>query len=225
MVRISNTLLPTNSSGVPQYEMTNTSVAITAAGTLNVSDSTAQSSLSSINSAVSGTLNVSDSTAQGSLGTIATNTSSANTTLSSIDSSLSGTLNVVDSSANSTLSSIDSSLSGTLQVSSSATINGSAGNLYNASSVSNGTDSSVVSIASYTKNTIYLTSTTGDEVRVYVRGASGAGFHYHSSLYPMDPAAGTNNEAVLSLKDEVVDAIKLTATNTATITASVFSRA
>jgi hypothetical protein len=189
MVRISNTLLPTNSSGVPQYEMTNSAVAITAAGTLNVSDSTSQS------------------------------------TLSNIDSTLSGTLNVSDSSANSTLSSIDSSLSGTLQVSSSATINGTAGNLYNASSVSSGTDSSVVSLASYTKNTIYLTSTTADEVRVYIRGSSGAGFHYHSSLYPYDPAAGTNNEAVLSLKDEVVDAIKLTATNTATITASVFSRA
>jgi|11_taG_2_1085331.scaffolds.fasta_scaffold29129_3 hypothetical protein len=75
-------------------------------GALNVNDSTAQSSLSSINSSLSGTLNVSDSTAQSSL--------------SSISSSVSGTLSVSDSTAQSSLSSINSALSGSLTVSDSA---------------------------------------------------------------------------------------------------------
>ena len=191
MTRISNTLLPTNSTGVPQMELTNASVAITTSGTLNVSDSVAQSSLSSI----------------------ATNTSS-----------LSGTLNVSDSTAQSSLSSIASSVGGTLQVSSSATINGSAGNLYNSASVSAGTASNTITIGSFTKNTIYVNSTTTDEIRVFLRGDSGT-FVYSQSIYPFDPASGSNNEAVLSINDVVGNSIKLEATATGTITASIFSRA
>jgi hypothetical protein len=61
-------------------------------GALNVNDSTAQSSLSSINSALGGTLNVSDSTAQ--------------STLSSINSALGGSLTVSDSTAQASLSTI-----------------------------------------------------------------------------------------------------------------------
>jgi hypothetical protein len=239
MVRISNTLLPVSSSGVPQTEITNTSIAITSSGTLNVSDSTAQSSLSSINTAVSGTLNVSDSTAQGSLATIATNTGALSSTLTVSDSTaqtslativtntnaLSSTLNVSDSTAQSSLSSINTALSGTLSVSASSTINGSTGNLFNASSVSNGTQSSNVDLSSYTKHTIYVENTTGNEVRIEARGASGSGFYYHSSIYPYDPSGGSAYEGVLSIKDEVIDAIRLVATGTDTITASVFSRA
>ena len=216
MVRISNTLLPTNSTGVPQMELTNASVAITTSGTLNVSDSTAQSSLASIvsnTSSLSGTLNVSDSTAQSSLSSIVSNTSS-----------LSGTLQVSDSTAQSSLSSIASSVAGTLQVSSSSTINGSSGNLFNSASVSSGSTSSTVSISSFTKNTVYISSTTSDEIRVFLRGDSGS-FIYSQSIYPYDPASGSNNQAVLALKDVVANDIQLVATNTATITASVFSRA
>ena len=172
-------------------ELTNASVAITTSGTLNVSDSVAQSSLSSI----------------------ATNTSS-----------LSGTLNVSDSTAQSSLSSIASSVGGTLQVSSSATINGSAGNLYNSASVSAGTASNTITIGSFTKNTIYVNSTTTDEIRVFLRGDSGT-FVYSQSIYPFDPASGSNNEAVLSINDVVANSIKLEATATGTITASIFSRA
>ena len=191
MTRISNTLLPTNSTGVPQMELTNASVAITTSGTLNVSDSVAQSSLSSI----------------------ATNTSS-----------LSGTLNVSDSTALSSLSSIASSVGGTLQVASSSTINGSAGNLFNSASVSAGTASNTITIGSFTKNTIYVNSTTTDEIRVFLRGDSGT-FVYSQSIYPFDPASGSNNEAVLSINDVVANSIKLEATATGTITASIFSRA
>jgi len=217
MVRISNTLLPTNSAGVPQTELTNLSIPITSSSTLNVSDSVAQSSLSSIatnTSALSSTLNVSDSTAQSSLTTIATNTSA-----------LSSTLAVNDSGANTKLTSIDTALAGTLQVSASTTINGSNGNLFNASSVSNGTQSSVVIISSYTKNTVFVSATTGNEVRVLVRGANSGSYIYHSSLYPYDPAGGSSTSAVLKLNDEAIYDIKLEATGTDTITASIFSRA
>jgi len=216
MTRISTTLLPTNSSGVPQMELTNTSVAITTAGTLTVSDPVAQSSLSSIatnTSALSSTLNVSDSTAQSSLASIVSNTAS-----------LSGTLSVSDSSAQSSLSSIASSVSGTLQVASSSTINGSAGNLFNSASVSAGTASNTITIGSFTKNTLYVNSSTGDEIRVFIRGDSGA-FVYHQSVYPFDPAGGSNNEAILKINDVVANSIKLEATATGTITASIFSRA
>ena len=214
MVRISNTLLPTNSSGVPQTELTNTSIAITTAGTLTVSDPVAQSSLSSIvsnTSSLSGTLNVSDSTAQ--------------STLSSISSSVSGTLTVSDITAQSSLSSIASSVSGTLQVASSSTINGSAGNLFNASSVTNGVQSSAVVISSYTKNTLYVSQTTGNEVRILVRGVNSGSYIYHSSVYPFDPAGGSSASSVLSLNDQAIYDIKLEATGTDTITASVLSRA
>ena len=217
MVRISNTLLPTNSAGVPQTELTNTSIAITTAGTLTVSDPVAQSSLSSIVSntaSLSGTLQVSDSAAQSTLTTIATNTGA-----------LSSTLAVNDSSANTTLSSIDTALAGTLQVSSSSTISGSNGNLFNASSVSNGSQSSVVVLSTFTKNTVYVSATTGNEVRVLVRGANSGSYIYHSSLYPYDPAGGSSTSAVLKLNDEAIYDIKLEATGTDTITASVFSRA
>jgi len=238
MVRISQTLLPSSSQGIPQVEITNTSI--------EVNDITSQTLLSNIDTAVSGTLNVSDSTAQASLSTIATNTASltstlnvsdstAQSSLSSIDTAVSGTLNVSDSTAQSSLSSINTALSGTLAVSSSSTISGSTGNLYNNTSVSSGTDSSIVSVSSKTKNTIYVTSDMGGEVRLYVRGTSAGGFHYHSSIYPQDPSGGMGGggggmgsvayDGVLTLKDEVIDAIKLTATGSETITASVFSRA
>lgn len=67
-----------NMSGTVAVSAVAGSVAITSAGTLNTSDTTAQSSLSNIDSAVSGTLNVSDTLAQGSL--------------TNIDSALTGTL-------------------------------------------------------------------------------------------------------------------------------------
>ncbi len=94
----------------------------TLGGTLTVSDSTAQSSLSSINSALGSTLTVSDSTAQGSL--------------SSINSALGGTLSVSDSAAQSTLTSINTALSGTLTTSSG--VSRTNGNLSVSASVTNG---------------------------------------------------------------------------------------
>ena len=67
-----------NMSGTVAVSAVAGSVAITSAGTLNVADSTAQSSLANIDTAVSGTLMVEDGTAQSSL--------------ASIDTAVSGTL-------------------------------------------------------------------------------------------------------------------------------------
>tara|TARA_R100000353_G_C6510038_1_gene196385 strand:- start:24 stop:686 length:663 start_codon:yes stop_codon:yes gene_type:complete len=111
---------------------------------LSVSDSTAQSSLSSISSTLGGTLTVSDSTAQSTLssinsavgGTLQTSNSTAESHLSNIASSVAGTLSVSDSTAQATLSSINTSLSGTLTTS--AGVSRTNGNLSVATSVTNG---------------------------------------------------------------------------------------
>lgn len=216
MTRISNTLLPTNALGVPQMELTNASVAITTSGTLTVSDPTAQSTLTSIESntsSLAGTLNVSDSTAQSSLSSIVSNTSS-----------LAGTLQVSDSTAQSSLSSIASTLAGTLQVSSSTTISGSNGNLFNAASVSSGSQSSAVVLSGFTSSTIYVSQTTGNEVRVLIRGQSSGSYIYFSSIYPYDPSGGSNASGMLNLKDMVIYDVILEATGTDTVTGSIFSR-
>jgi hypothetical protein len=89
---------------------------------LSVNDSTAQSSLSSINTALGGTLTVSNSISESSLsniettlsGTISVSDSTAALSLSSIESSLAGTLVVSDGTAQSSLANIESSLAGTI---------------------------------------------------------------------------------------------------------------
>ena len=111
---------------------------------LSVNDATAQSSLSSINSALGGTLTVSDSTAQSSLssinsslgGTLTVSNSTAESSLANIESSVAGTLAVSDSTAQSSLSNIATSLAGTLTTSSG--VSRTNGNLSVAASVTNG---------------------------------------------------------------------------------------
>ena len=91
---------------------------------LAVSDATAQSSLSSINSTLSGGLTVADSTSAGKLdtinstlgGTLTVSDTTAQSSLSSINSALGGSLTVSDSIAQSSLSSINSALGGSLTV-------------------------------------------------------------------------------------------------------------
>lgn len=77
-------------------------------GKLGVNDTTAQSTLSSINSALGSSLTTSDTTAHSKLDTI--------------NSSLGGTLAVSDSTARASLSAIQSSVAGTLQVASASTL-------------------------------------------------------------------------------------------------------
>lgn len=93
-------------------------LAVNTAGTIAVSDSTAQSSLSSINSALGGSLTVSDSVAQSSLSTIANEITSVDNKLpakgqnakaESVSVALAsdmGTLSVSDSASQSSLSTI-----------------------------------------------------------------------------------------------------------------------
>lgn len=91
---------------------------------LAVSDATAQSSLSSINSTLSGGLTVADSTSAGKLdtinttlgGTLTVSDTTAQSSLSSINSALGGSLTVSDTIAQSSLSSINSALGGSLTV-------------------------------------------------------------------------------------------------------------
>jgi len=128
----------------------NVALQVDGSNKLSVNDATAQSSLSSINSALGGTLTVSDSTAQSSLssinlalgGTLTTSNLTAEGSLSNIASSVAGTLAVSDSTAQSTLSNIHTALSGTLTTSSG--VSRTNGNIAVAASVSNGDVSSAV---------------------------------------------------------------------------------
>jgi len=128
----------------------NVALQVDGSNKLSVNDATAQSSLSSINSALGGTLTVSDSTAQSSLssinlalgGTLTTSNLTAEGSLSNIASSVAGTLAVSDSTAQSTLSNIHTALSGTLTTSSG--VSRTNGNIAVAQSVVNGDVSSAV---------------------------------------------------------------------------------
>ena len=210
MVRISSTLLPTNASGVPQQEITNTSIAITAAGTLNVSDSTAQTSLSNIESSVSSTLSVEDTTAQG--------------TLSNIENSLTATLTVEDITAQASLADIVTAVQGTLSVSGSVTINGSRTNLDAAASVVAGGNSSVVDVSAYTKNSVYIQSSTSDNIEIWW-SPDGTNYYLRESVWGNLPSSGGSNYyGMASFDNDVIHSIRLTYTASATVTAGVISR-
>jgi hypothetical protein len=232
MVRISSTLLPTNASGVPQQEITNASIAITAAGTLNVSDTAAQGSLANIESSVSGTLNVSDTAAQGSLSSIENSLTAtlvveditAQASLADIDTALSGTLSVSDNAAQTYLSDIVTAVQGTLQVSASVTINGSRTNLAAAASVVAGGNSSVVDVSAYTKNSVYIQSSTSDNIEIWW-SPDGTNYYLRESVWGNLPASGGSNYyGTVSFNNDVIHSIRLTYTASATVTAGVISR-
>ncbi len=199
MVRISSTLLPTNANGVPQHEIVNTS--------LSVSDSVAQSSLSSIDSSLSSTLNVSDSSAQSTLSNI-------ETALASV--AVTGTFFQATQPV---------SIAGSVSVSQSATISGSRSNLDNASAVVSGGSSTAVDISAYTKNSVYVDTTDSNQIDVLV-SPDGTNYYYYNSIYPQQKSAGSGNYfGVLKLDDDVIDSIKLEYNGSGTVTAGVVSRA
>lgn len=197
MVRISSTLLPTNANGVPQHEIVNT--------ILDVSDSTAQGSLSSIDTMLSSTLDVSDSTAQGTL-------SSIEMALASV--AVTGTFFQATQPV---------SIAGSVSVSQSATISGSRSNLDNGSAVLSGDASTAVDISSYSKNSVYVDATGSDQIDVLI-SPDGTNYYYYNSIYPQQKASGGNYFGVLKLDDDVIHSIKLEYTNSATVTAGVISR-
>jgi len=207
MVRISSTLLPTNTSGIPQQEITNASIAITSSGTLNVSDSTAQTSLSNIESSVSGTLLVEDTTAQG--------------TLSNIENSLTATLVVEDITAQSSLADIVTAVQGTLSVSASVAIAGSRSNLSNAASVLSGDNSTAVDVSGYSKNTVYIDSTTADRIDLFW-SPDGSNWYYRQSIIP--EFAGSAYYATANFDNAVVHSMRLLYTATGVVTAGIISR-
>lgn len=207
MVRISSNLLPTNASGVPQQEITNTSIAITAAGTLSVSDSIAQSSLSNIESSVSSTLSVEDITAQ--------------STLSNIENSLTATLVVEDITAQASLADIVTAVQGTLSVSASVAIAGSRSNLSNAASVLSGDNSNAVDVSGYSKNTVYIDSSTGDRIDLFW-SPDGSNWYYRQSIIP--EFGGPAYYATATFDNDVVHSMRLLYTATSVVTAGVISR-
>ena len=209
-------------------------VDITTSGTLNVSDSTAQSSLSSIDSKVAtaslqSTGNSSLSSIDGKVAT-ATNQSTANSSLSSIDSRLSGTLATnVSQVGSSSISLGQTTMASSIPIviasnqsalavnSTNANNSGSAGNLNNASSVSSGDFSSEVDVRQ-AKN-ISITGTTTDasqnEIELHVAVASGGskvklGF----SIYP-----DSNGNFDQTLSNVAHNYIYLKYTTSATVTA------
>ncbi len=85
---------------------------VDANGKLGVNDATAQSTLSSINSALGGSLSTSDTT--------------AHTKIDAINTTLGNGISVADATARTSLSAIQSSVAGTLQVASASTLSVSA---------------------------------------------------------------------------------------------------
>jgi len=128
---------------------------------LSVSDATAQSSLSAINSTLGGSLTVSDTAAQSSLssinsalgGSLTVSDSTAQSSLSNIEASVGGTLTVADSTAQGHLSNIHTALSGTLTTSSG--VSRTNGNLAVAASITNGDVSASVDANNF-KNAIVM---------------------------------------------------------------------
>jgi|TARA_R110001592_G_scaffold232616_1_gene489985 hypothetical protein len=200
MPRASSILPTVNSSGHQEVNISNTSVA--------VNDATAQTSLSSISAAM-----------------VACDTGNVNVATSSLPTGASTSSN--QSTANSSLSSIDSKLTAPLQVSSSATVNGSRGNLINLSSVVAGDFTTSVDISSYSKSSITIKSDSSDSVELWISQDQGISYDLHGALYPQQPySGGSDYYSYLKLDGDVLTDVKLKFTGSATsVTGSCFSRA
>jgi len=228
MPRASSVLPLVNSSGQQEVNITNSSLA--------VNDSTAQSSLSAINASIvacdTGNVSVATSALPTGASTSA-NQSTANSSLSSIDTKIVScdtsalATNSDQLTANMSLSSIDSKLTGPIAVSSSATINGSRGNLINLASVASGDFTTSVDISSYTKSSISIKSDSSDTIEVWISQDSGISYDLHGSMWPQQPfSGGSDYYSYLKLDGDVLTDVKLKFTGSATsVTASCFSRA
>ena len=238
MPRASSVLPVVNSAGHQEVNISNTS--------LSVNDSTAQSSLSSIDTKITacntGAVVVSSSALPAGAAT-SSNQSTGNTSLASIDGKITacdtGSVTVSSSAlptgaasaanqstANTSLASIDSKLTAPISVSSSVTISGSHGNMNNASSVVSGDFSTAIDISGKTKSSIMVKSDSSDSIEVWVSSDSGSNYNLHGSIYPMSSSVGlaTDYYAYLKLDNDVISDIKLKYTSSATVTASCFSR-
>jgi len=156
---------------------------------LNVSDSTSQSTLSTINSTLSGGLTVSDATAQSSLsaiqssvaGTLTVSDSTAQSSLSNLESSLAGTLLVSDATSQSTLSTISTTLQGTLTTS--AGVSRTNGNLASASSVTNGDVSSSVDANNFKNVQVFGNLGADGDITIQVSNDNSNWYHDSNSNF------------------------------------------
>ncbi len=228
MVRISSTLLPTNSSGVPQSEITNSSLAVTGSfypATQPVSatalplpsGASSEVTLSALNGKVTDCNTGAVVVASGAINA----TCSGSVAVSAVG----GTVTVDGSGVTQPVSGAfypatqPVSIASTVQVASSSTINGTKGNLSSSATVGTGDLSSAVDVGSYTKNTIYIATSGNDEIKIMLSYDGGTNYHYFRGCYPM------NGDCVESINDVVCDRIQLQYTGSATVTATVVSRA
>lgn len=228
MVRISNSLLPANSAGIPQNEITNSSIAVTgsfypatqpvsAASLPLPTNAASETTLSTLN----GKVTACDT------GAVVVSSGSINATCSGsvAVSGVSGTVTVDGSGVTQPVSGTfyqatqPVSIAATVQVAASSTINGTKGNLSLSSSVVNGDTSTAVDVGSYTKNTIFINTTGNDEIKILLSYDGGTNYHYLRGCYPM------NGDCVEVINDVVCDRIQLEYTGSATVTATVVSRA
>ena len=239
MPRASSVLPYVNSSGHQEVNISNTSLA--------VNDVTAQASLSAIDAKIiacdTSSVTVSSSALPVGAATDA-NQSMANSSLASVDAKIivcdtaavsvsscalpSGAATDANQSmGNSSLASIDSKLTGPISVSSSATINGTRGNLINLGSVVAGDFTTSVDISSYTKSSISIKSDSSDTIELWVSMDSGISYDLHGSMWPQQPySGGSDYYSYLKLDQDVISDVKLKFTGPATsVTASCFSRA
>lgn len=227
-MRVSSTLLPTNSSGVPKTEITNASIAITATN-LDVSDVDTHTKLDTLNgkitkgndsSLVAGELQQVLIYGKDSVGDLhvanVSNTGDIDVEIADFvkgQFAMSASFPVVIASDQSSI-----------PVSMSTTISGTQGNLSNAVSVISGDVSSEVDVSGYANNSLYISSTTSDTVNVHVKGLTGSTWVFLASIYPMDPDFGSNNSGYLKLDRDVIHSVRLSYTAASTVTASVYSR-
>jgi len=200
MPRASSVLPLVNASGQQEVNISNASLA--------VNDATAQASLSSISAAM-----------------VACDTGNVNVATSSLPTGAATDSN--QSTANASLSSIDSKLTSPLSVSSSATVNGSRGNLINLSSVVAGDFTTSVDISSYTKSSIVIKTDSSDTIELWVSIDQGVSYDLHGSIWAQQPASGGSDYyAYLKLDGDVLTDVKLKFTGSASsVTGSCMSRA
>ena len=231
---VSNSTFVVNSD-LEQVVSISGTVPISVSGTLNVSDSAAQASLSSIDSKVAtsslqSTGNSSLSSIDGKVAT-ASNQSTANSSLSSIDSRLSGTLATnVSQVGSSSITLGQTTMAGSIPItiasnqsalavsSTNANNSGSAGNLNNASSVSSGDFSSEVDVRQARNISITGTTTDGTqgEIEIHVAiSSSGTKFKLGFSIYP-----DSNGNFSETLSNVAHNYIYLKYTASGTVTAS-----
>lgn len=239
---VSNSTFTVNNSLEQVVEVSNTSIPVTSASTLNVSDSAAQASLSTLAGAVAGSEVQVDIVS--SSGTLSVNDSSANTSLATLAGAVDGsevqvdvvsapTINVdLDSVAGSGLALGSTGSSNSIPVviasdqsavsvsMSNANNSGSQGNLVNAASKSSGDFSSEVDTRAARNITISGTTSDGSQNEIEIHTAHSSGgtkFKLNFGVYP-----DSSGNFFQSLENVALNYLYLKFTNSsaATVTAT-----